>query len=117
MNGVNGVIRVRVPVGERTEVHMKIKTITYGMLRKTEQYENDRAEVTLELEPGDDDFGPVVDRAKALCELALGRVTPAQTAATARKAKYAKLRKAAAACNLYIGSADLARFLDVMEGE
>lgn len=61
---------------------MKIKTITYGMLRKTEMYENDRAEVT-----DADDFGTCVDRAKALCETALGRKSTLEDQARTIKAK------------------------------
>lgn len=33
---------------------MKVKTITFAMLRKTDNFENDRAEVTVELGDGDD---------------------------------------------------------------
>lgn len=50
----------------------KLKTIGYSMLRKTELYENDRAEVTLELDPGDS-LESATDQAKACCEIMLGR--------------------------------------------
>lgn len=49
---------------------MKIKTLLYAMLRKTNQYENDRAEVTVEIEDGDD-MDVVVADAKATCEAML----------------------------------------------
>lgn len=42
---------------------MKIKTVTYAMLRQTKPYENDRAEVVVELHPGD-----TVDEAFALAK-------------------------------------------------
>lgn len=49
---------------------MKIKTISYSMLRVTKQYENDRAEVTVELNEGDDP-GEAVKMARDVCEKAL----------------------------------------------
>ncbi len=54
---------------------MRVKTVTYGMLRKTEQFENDRAEVTIEL--NEDESAPSFVRqamllAKKTCFAALG---------------------------------------------
>lgn len=49
---------------------MKIKTITYAMLRSTAQYENDRVEVTMEVDEKDS-LGDVVRRAKRVCQAAL----------------------------------------------
>jgi hypothetical protein len=51
---------------------MKIKTVTYSMLRVTKQFENDRAEVTVELGPNDDP-GKAFDAAKKECLAALHR--------------------------------------------
>ena len=51
---------------------MKVKTIRYAMLRVTGQYENDRAEVEIELEDGDPP-AVVIERAKRLCREALGK--------------------------------------------
>lgn len=45
---------------------MKVKTLTYAMLRKTDQFENDRAEVTVDLGPRDT-FEDAVDLAKSKC--------------------------------------------------
>jgi len=53
---------------------MKVKTIAYAMLRKTDQFENDRAEVTIELEGGDD-VAEAVKRVKRVCEKALATST------------------------------------------
>lgn len=50
---------------------MKVKAITYAMLRKTEPFENDRAEVTIEVD-ADDKLGDVVREAKRICAAALG---------------------------------------------
>lgn len=49
---------------------MKIKTLTYAMLRSTAQYENDRVEVTMEVDEKDN-LGDVVRRAKRVCAAAL----------------------------------------------
>ena len=49
---------------------MKVKAIRYAMLRKTGQYENDRAEVEVELQEGDT-VAEAVKSAKKLCEKAL----------------------------------------------
>lgn len=49
---------------------MKIKTVTFAMLRVTKQYENDRAEVTVELGPNDDPQ-KAFDLAKRECLVAL----------------------------------------------
>jgi hypothetical protein len=50
---------------------MRIKTISYAMLRVTGQYENDRVEVTVELEDEFDNVGKAVKLARAACEKAL----------------------------------------------
>ena len=57
---------------------MKIKTVSYSMLRKTSNYENDRAEVVVELEKGDT-FESATLRAKQLCETALVLKSPDDT--------------------------------------
>lgn len=49
---------------------MKVQAIKYAMLRKTEEFENDRVEVTVELERGDA-VGDAVREAKRICEAAL----------------------------------------------
>lgn len=49
---------------------MKVKSITYATLRVTKAYENDRVEVTIELEKGDK-AGDVVRKAKKFCMAAL----------------------------------------------
>lgn len=49
---------------------MKIKTVSYAMLRVTRQFENDRVEVVIELDPKDK-IDEVFRRAKAECLLAL----------------------------------------------
>lgn len=49
---------------------MKIKTITYRMLRVTEQFENDAVEVTVQLNANEDE-GEAVRMAKSTCEKAL----------------------------------------------
>lgn len=53
---------------------MKITEVTYRMLRVTKQYENDTAEVTIQLEDGD---SPSIslEKARSLCDesLAAGR--------------------------------------------
>jgi hypothetical protein len=49
---------------------MEVKTISYSMLRKTEDFENDRAEVMVELAEGDS-VGEAVKVAKRCCERAL----------------------------------------------
>jgi hypothetical protein len=50
--------------------NMRITTITYAMLRKTDTYENDRAEVTVEINEGES-LGEAVKLAKRACERAL----------------------------------------------
>lgn len=56
---------------------MQVRTITYAMLRSKRQFENDRAEATVELEPGDTIDGAIAE-AKRVCELALdGKVNGA----------------------------------------
>jgi hypothetical protein len=45
---------------------MKVKTVTYATLRVTKAYENDRVEVTIELEKGDKP-SDVVRKAKKFC--------------------------------------------------
>lgn len=49
---------------------MIVKSLTYSTLRVTAQYENDRAEVTIELAKGDK-FPDAVREAKRLCAEAL----------------------------------------------
>lgn len=53
---------------------MKITEVTYSMLRVTKQFENDRAEVTVQLEEGD---SPALslEKARSICDesLAAGR--------------------------------------------
>jgi hypothetical protein len=49
---------------------MRVRTITYAMLRQGRQFENDRAEVTIDLDPGDV-LLDVIDEAKRVCRLAL----------------------------------------------
>lgn len=49
---------------------MKIKTLGYSSLRVTRQFENDRAEVVIEIEKGDK-LGDVVREAKRICDAAL----------------------------------------------
>jgi hypothetical protein len=49
---------------------MKVKEITYSMLRKTDPFENDRVEVTIELKAGEK-VESVVKKAKELCVAAL----------------------------------------------
>ena len=49
---------------------MIVKSLTYSTLRVTAQYENDRAEVTIELAKGDK-FLDAVREAKRLCAEAL----------------------------------------------
>lgn len=51
---------------------MKIKSVTYAMLRVTKQFENDRAEVTIELDPKDKP-SDAFDMAKKECLAALHR--------------------------------------------
>lgn len=53
---------------------MKIKTLTYAMLRQTKQFENDRVEVTVEL-GANDKVSDAVKEAKAVCEKALATST------------------------------------------
>jgi hypothetical protein len=50
---------------------MQVKAVTYAMLRKTEPFENDRVEVTIEVQKGDK-LGDVVREAKRVCYAALG---------------------------------------------
>lgn len=49
---------------------MKVKEVRYSMLRVTAQYENDRAEIAVEVEPKDD-LDKVVTDVKAMCLAAL----------------------------------------------
>ncbi len=49
---------------------MKVKTVTYSVLRVTKVFENDRAEVTIELEPGDT-AAQALARARKECKKAL----------------------------------------------
>lgn len=49
---------------------MKVKSITYSMLRVTKPYENDRVEFTVELGPKDS-AADVVARLKRACMVAL----------------------------------------------
>jgi hypothetical protein len=49
---------------------MKIKSLTYAMLRVTGKFENDRAEVEVEIDESDD-FESAVAFAKLQCERAL----------------------------------------------
>lgn len=49
---------------------MKVKTITYAMLRQTKQFENDRAECSVELVEGED-VARAIALAKSTCERAL----------------------------------------------
>lgn len=49
---------------------MRVRTITYAMLRSRKQFENDRAEATVELEAGDTIEGSIAE-ARRVCELAL----------------------------------------------
>lgn len=51
---------------------MKVTKVTYAMLRVTKAYENDRAEITVELdEEAGDTVAKAVKHAKRLCEKAL----------------------------------------------
>lgn len=54
---------------------MKVQAIKYAMLRKTDEFENDRCEVTIELETGDL-VGDAVREAKVICEAALQAEEP-----------------------------------------
>ncbi len=49
---------------------MKVKQISYSMLRVTKQFENDRVEVVIELGPKDE-VADAVKEAKRLCEKSL----------------------------------------------
>lgn len=49
---------------------MRVKSITYAMLRVQRQFENDRVEATVELEAGDTIEG-AIGEAKRVCTLAL----------------------------------------------
>ena len=49
---------------------MRVRTITYAMLRSRKQFENDRTEVAVELEAGDTIEGAIAE-AKRVCTLAL----------------------------------------------
>lgn len=51
---------------------MRVTKVTYAMLRVTKAYENDRAEVTIELdEAAGDSVATAFKHAKKLCEKAL----------------------------------------------
>lgn len=65
---------------------MKVRTIAVAKLRVTGQFENDRAEAVIELEPGDE-VAAAIDRAHEVCDQALtaGGV-PARTLRTQRRA-------------------------------
>lgn len=52
---------------------MRIVEISYSMLRKTDDFENDRASVTIQLDP-EDDVGAAALEAKATCRSMLGVV-------------------------------------------
>lgn len=54
---------------------MRVKSITYAMLRVQRQFENDRVEATVELEAGDT-IAEAIAEAKRVCTLAL-RTDPA----------------------------------------
>ncbi len=75
---------------------MKVRSISYSMLRKTTTYENDRAEVTLELELGDS-FESAVERAKELCTEALSAPKP--------KTRYDRVREKLKARGLVVSAA------------
>ena len=49
---------------------MKVTQVTYGMLRVTRQYENDRAEVVVQIEEGDN-IQAALEKARAECDTAL----------------------------------------------
>jgi len=49
---------------------MKVKSVAYSMLRVVRQYENDRVEITVELEKGDK-LADVVAKVKADCDTAI----------------------------------------------
>jgi hypothetical protein len=53
---------------------MKITEVSYSMLRVTKQFENDRVEVTIQLEEGDSP-SVSIEKARMLCDesLAAGR--------------------------------------------
>lgn len=53
---------------------MKVIAVTYSMLRVTKQFENDRAEVTVQLEDGDNP-ALSLEKARSICDesLAAGR--------------------------------------------
>lgn len=51
---------------------MRVKQISYSMLRKTKMYENDRAEAVIEFdEQAGENVGDAVKLAKKICERAL----------------------------------------------
>lgn len=62
---------------------MKIVKVTYGMLRVTKPYENDRVEVEIEL-GHDDSFEDAVKEAKRLCTGALNGFAPVERRQTSR---------------------------------
>lgn len=55
---------------------MQVKAVSYSMLRATKSYENDRVEVTIELDKKDK-LGDVVRKAKKICDAALRSKEPA----------------------------------------
>lgn len=79
---------------------MKITSITYAMLRKTGMYENDRAEVTIDVEAAtEQDIVETIDEAKRVCRVALGLTPPTveeklKVARTALENVEAEVRKA-----------------------